>query len=558
MMKLGHKALTAFTITAASLVSTPAMADSLLGIDLMPIGVYHSGVFDESAAEIPAYDPASKRLFIVNATRGVDVLDIADPTMPKLAFTLDAPNTNSVTIANGLVALAVANTNTQANGTIQFFDTDGNFKRSVAAGALPDMLTFSPDYRYVVAANEGEPNSDYTIDPVGSVSIVDTTDYSTKLAVFDAFNSNLPDGVRVFGPGATAAQDFEPEYIAVSKDSTKAYVALQENNAIAVVDLATATVTDVVSLGTKDHSLNVNALDASNKDDAVNLATYPVKGLYMPDAISLYEVDGKSYLITANEGDSRDYDAFSEEARVADLTLDPTAFPNAAELQADEKLGRLKITTTLGDTDGDGDFDELYSYGGRSFSIFEIVKTADGTSLSQVFDSGSQFEQITAAALPNDFNSTNDENSSFDDRSDDKGPEPEGVSIGTVNGRTYAFIGLERVGGVMVYDITDPNAPAFIDYVNVRDFSIEELVVNDLANPLVGDLGPEGLLFISAEESPNGQDLLVVANEVSGSTRIFAVNSISSVVPSPTAAAAGLTLLAGTLSLRRDRADADR
>ncbi len=363
---------------------------------------------------------------------------------------------------------------------------------------------------------------------MGTVTIIDTSDILAEgipedqgslvtTVGFNKFNSQVDElraaGVRIFGPNATVAQDLEPEYIAVSPDSSTAWVSLQENNAYAELDIASGEFVSITPFGFKDHSIAGNGLDASNRDNEINIATWPVKGMYQPDAIATYSAGGKLFLVTANEGDSRDYDGFSEEVRVKDLVLDPTAFPDAATLQLNENLGRLKTTTSLGDTDGDGDFDEIFSYGARSFSI----RTADG---ALVFDSGDDIAQITASALPDDFNSTNDENDSFDARSDDKGAEPEGVVLGKIRGRTYAFIGLERVGGIMVYDVTDPAAPVFQTYVNNRDFA------GDAEAGTAGDLAPEGLVFISAADSPTRQPLLVVANEVSGTTTIFAIAGV--------------------------------
>jgi hypothetical protein len=287
-------------------------------------------------------------------------------------------------------------------------------------------------------------------------------------------------------------------------------VTLQENNALAVVDVRKAKVTALVALGTKDHDTVANAFDASNRDDAINILPWPVVGMYQPDAIASYRARGKTYLVTANEGDARDYDAFSEEERVADLVLDPTAYPNAQELQLDENLGRLNSTTATGDTDGDGDIDLIHAYGARSFSIW----SAEG---ELVYDSGSDFERITADLIPDDFNSTNDENGSFDNRSDDKGPEPEAVAVGRVFGRSFAFIGLERVGGIMVYDVSNPVAPRFVQYINNRDFA------GDAAAGTAGDLGPEGVLFIPRSKSPIKAPLLVVTNEISGTTTLYAV-----------------------------------
>ncbi len=265
----------------------------------------------------------------------------------------------------------------------------------------------------------------------------------------------------------------EPEAIAISEDGTTAWVTLQENNAIGILDIETATFTDIVALGFKDHSLPGNGIDASDKDGEINIENYPVFGMYQPDEIASYTVGGKTYLVTANEGDSRFY---------------------------------------RGDTDGDRDFDELYVFGGRSFSIWD---EAGGL----VFDSGDDFEQITAKLFPEFFNSNDDDND-FDNRSDNKGPEPEGVAIGMVGNSTLAFIGLERIGGFMTYDVSNPFEPKFISYTNNRNFS------GDPEDGTAGDLGPEGLTFISAEDSPNGKALLVLANEVSGTTTIYEINSV--------------------------------
>ena len=458
------------------------------------------------------------------------------------------------------MALAVANDDPQRPGTVAFFDTDGNPQTSVSVGALPDQLTFTPDGRFVLVANENEPDDDFVIDPVGSVSVIDTQDFTARIAAFDAFNDAaatlVAAGVRVFGPGASVAQDLEPEFIAVTPDSTTAFVALQENNALAVLDVASAAVTDVLPLGTVDHARPGRGIDVSDDDGSIDIRPRPVSGLRLPDAIATYEVDGRTFVVTANEGDGRDFDGFSEVARVADLTLDPAAFPDAATLQNDAELGRLEVTTTLGDTDGDGDFDGLFSFGTRSFSIFEVTGENGDRTLTEVFDSGDDFERLIADRLPRAFGSDNDDNDSFDRRSDDGGPEPEGVTLGTVGGRTYAFIGLERVGGVAVYDVTDPEKPSFVAYENERDFGVTQLVPDDgTFNPLAGDLGPEGLLLIPAADSPNGQNLLVVANEVSGSTRIFGVtadgDAAPQVISTPTAAAAGVVLLGGLLRRRR-------
>jgi hypothetical protein len=520
--------LTLFSFTFACALHASGKEQKPLSMEV--IGQYQTGIFDDGAAEIVAHDEINQRVFVINAAAAsVDVLDINDPKNPQKIGEIDVSSLgagiNSVAVHKGLVAVAIESDPKQNPGKVAFYDaTDLSYINDVVVGALPDMVLFTPNGQYVLVANEGEPSDDYSVDPEGSVSVINlrygpmharvkTASFTRFIGQEDALRAK---GIRIFGPGANAAQDLEPEYITVSKNSRKAWVSMQEANALAVIDIREAKVVDLLPLGSKNHSAMGNEFDASNRDGVINITSWPTRGMYMPDTISSYRFRGKTYIVTANEGDSRDYDGFSEEERVKDLVLDPSAFPNAATLQLDENLGRLKTTSVNGDTDGDGDFDEIYSYGARSFSIW----SAKG---KRIFDSGSDFERITAAAIPANFNSTNDENGSFDDRSDDKGPEPEGIALGKIKGRTLAFIGLERVGGIMVYDITDPRQVRFLKYLNNRDFNVDAQLPDATTNPLVGDLAPEGLVFIAPNRSPNGEALLVVGNEVSGTTTIYEI-----------------------------------
>lgn len=513
-----------FAALGTAVLAQPAPTGTL---KLELLSTYRTSQFDESAAEIVAHDPLSQHLFIVNAQAAtLDVLDILDPTEPVVRDPIrlggEGEVANSVDVFGGVVAVALEAADKTQPGQVVFLDATGRELSRVEVGALPDMLTFTPDGTKVVVANEGEPAEDYATDPEGSVSIIDVsggaaevTQADVTTADFRAFEGGMLDpAVRIFGPGASVAQDLEPEYVAVSADSATAWVSLQENNALAVVDLASGTVRDVIPLGLKDHSLPENALDASNEDGGINFATYPVLGMYQPDAVAAFTAGGETYLVSANEGDGRAWEGFDEEASVGDddYVLDPAAFPDAAALKDEARLGALTVTRAGGDPDGDGDYDEIHAFGGRSVAVWD----ARG---ELIFDSGSTLERLTAARYPEFFNATNDENGpeTFDDRSDNKGPEPEGVVVGRVGGRTYAFVGLERIGGVVTFDLSNPAAPALVDYINPRDFTAAA------DSPAAGDLGPEGLLFIPATDSPTGNPLLVVANEVSGSTSIFSV-----------------------------------
>lgn len=564
-------------------------------IELSKIGAYQSGIFAESAAEIPAYDAASKRLFVVNAQAGVlDVLDLSQPNQPvKIAEIqvhdiAEGAEVNSVAVHNGIVAIAIQAAVKTDPGYVALYQAKDLSKLAhVQVGALPDMLTFSQDGQTLLVANEGEPSDDYQVDPEGSISVIQLSNLTTpvvRTADFKAFNGQeaalRAQGVRIFGPNATAAQDFEPEYITVSQDGKTAWAALQENNALAKIDVVNAKVLAVYPLGFKDHGLDGNGMDVSDADGvdgtgSIKIQTWAnVRGLYMPDAIASFDVAGKTYIVTANEGDARAWGedtpeyfnndtskGFVEEWRVKHLVhadgfarrlgddlpahlsqlakgaeLNPDNFGycgatagNAGDCRKDHLLGRLNITWTEGyQKNADGTpklnergnlvYDHLYSFGARSVSIWTENSAQNGLEL--VWDSGDDFEQYIAEHHPEIFNA-NHEEAGMDNRSDNKGPEPEGVTLGQIGSKTFAFIGLERAGGVMVYDVSTPAAPSFVQYLNSREMSAS---TEQIELGQAGDLGPEGLVFIAAKDSPNGQPLLVVGNEVSGSTAVYQLN----------------------------------
>ncbi len=482
----------------------------------------------DGSAEIVAYHAGNKRLFVLNSTGiKVEVVDFSNPLSMSTIKTVDMSahglGATSVAVWGNYVA-ATVDAGPEANGKLVLMDTAGTVMSVVTVGNLPDMVTFTPDGKKVLTANEGQPLSDYSVDAEGSISVVDIsngisniTDANVTTIGFGDWNAKKDSlvnlGMRVFGPNATLAQDVEPEYITITKDSKKAWVSLQENNAVAELDLENLTILKIMPLGFKDHSLVGNEMDASDKTGAVLLANWPVHGMYLPDGMANYEVGGSHYILTANEGDVREYDGLVEETVVGDAgyILDPTVFPNAAYLKKEETLGRLAVTKTCGDTDKDGDFDKICSFGSRSFSIW------NATTGELVFDSQSDFERITSldATYGAIFNAGND-NVKFKNRSDNKGPEPEGIALGTIRERTYAFIALERVGGLMVYDVTNPLEPQFTSYTNHRS----------LTDGSVGDLGPEGIVYISAEESPIDTALVVMANEVSATVSVYKLNDV--------------------------------
>lgn len=511
---------------------------------LTQLSSYSNGAAGTNSAEISAYCSVSKRLFIANSIANrLDILNYTNPSSPTLIRSINLANApfsgsiNSLYASNGKVALALEGlVDKQANGKVVFVDTAGAYISEVQVGAMPDMVVFNHAGTKVLTANEGEPNAAYTNDPEGSVSIIDISAGVASPSVttlgFSSYNSQVAtlkaQGIRIFGLNASVAQDFEPEYITISPNDSTAWVTLQENNALAEINLFTNTITKLIPLGYKDHSLTENTIDASDNSFSTNFSTFPVKGMYLPDAIAHYSVNGVNYLVTANEGDSRAYSGFSEESRISGLTLDATAYPNAAEWKNTSLLGRLNATNKTGDTDGDGDIDQIHVYGSRSFSIWNPAAANP-----LVYDSKNELEKITFnhPTYGSFFNMSNSVGTSaLKNRSDDKGPEPEGVAIGILGIKTYAFIVLERIGGVMVYDISNPTAPQYVTYINNRQAS-------------TGDRGAEGIIFIDAANSPNGLPLVVVSNEVSSTVTAYQINCL---IQNPTISSVSNTFCPGS------------
>ncbi|WP_310377583.1 choice-of-anchor I family protein [Flavobacterium sp.] len=452
------------------------------------------------AAEISAYDEVSKKLFTVNnnSTNRIDVIDLSNPSLPVLIASIDLTpfngSSNSVATYDGKLAVALeSKPNKQDAGKVVIFSTS-NYEviKQITVGALPDMIAFSPNGKYILTANEGEPNDDYSIDPDGSVSIIDVnSDYTVSTINFAAFSNQISGlrakGFRIASPTNNFTADIEPEYITISSDSKTAWVTLQENNGVAKIDLASKTITNLFPLGFKDYSLTENAIDISDKDGGISKNTWNLKGMFQPDAISNFKINNIPYFVTANEGDAREYSGFVDVKRISSssVILDPLIFPNAAILKAETSMGRLNINTKMGDTDGDGDFDELVSFGARSFSIW------NGNTGQIVFDSKNELDSKALEFGVYD-----------DNRSDDKSVEPESVVVAKMGDKSILFVGLERADALMIYDVSNPSAPKFLQILKTGD-------------------APEGLLFIPAYKSPTKRSLVVVSSEGDGTVKIF-------------------------------------
>ena len=511
-------------------------------LDLTQEARYDAGMTnaDGGVMEIVDYNTVTGWAYAVNGQTGnltaiavkdmadsesVDLLDGNDIDVKSIVeancegFTYGDMTSVAVSADGTKLAAAVQAEGYADNGRVAVFtcNADGTltFEQAYETGVQPDMVTFTPDDSRILTANEGEPREGYAdgaVDPAGSVTVITVADGTAVNVDFTAYDSNeerqkLVDAGIVMKKDTVPSEDLEPEYIAAGNDT--AYVTLQEANAIAVIDLDSLKVEGIYSAGYEDYS--TTAVDIDKKDEAYNPAVYEsLRGIRMPDGVALYSVDGVDYIVTANEGDSREWgDYLNEDERdFGDGQTSPTGKITA------ENSGLTGKVVFFDSSDYDGlDSGLDYVFGGRSFTVFR----ADESGLTEIYDSGSDFEAKTAEYIPENFNCSNDDKS-LDDRSGKKGPESESITVGTVGERTYAFIGLERVGGVMVYDITDPAETVYVNYINSRDFS------EDIA----GDDSPEGLCFIPAADSADGNAYLLAACEVSGTVAAYELTANNS------------------------------
>ena len=497
---------------------------------------YETGApFDGAGTEIVQHNPKNNYIYSVNGYE--TSLDIIDGSTEELKlinqifledYGVEAGDLTSVAVnpSGEYIAVAAPAEVKTDNGQVVFFDYLGKYLNRLTVGALPDMLTYTPDGDSLLVANEGELNDEYTINPPGGISVIDTRKSPQHLTQDDVTTVNvtkedIPEDFRPLGPNPDEYHlNAEPEYIVVDNNSEYAYVAFQEVSAIGKFNIANKSFERIQSMGYKDHSIPGMGMDVSDEDGGADITPVPVLGMYQPDGIALYEVNGETYIVTANEGDSQDYDGYSEEVRVSDIKdliqLDAQYYNGFTQeelddmvangLFDDDQLGRL--TVTLDHPFKTGDIhNAIVSFGARSFSI---MRASD---MAMIYDSGDEFEKTTLNYIPDWFNVDIEapDELAMDGRSDNKGPETESVVVGTVGEEQYAFIGSERTGGFFIYNVSNPDATYFVDYV--YDASLT-------------DISPEGMDFIAAEDSPEGVPMLAVGHELSGTISLFELTSL--------------------------------
>eukprot|EP01023_Acetabularia_acetabulum_P009375 TRINITY_DN1419_c0_g1_i1.p1 TRINITY_DN1419_c0_g1~~TRINITY_DN1419_c0_g1_i1.p1 ORF type:complete len:600 (+),score=154.64 TRINITY_DN1419_c0_g1_i1:91-1890(+) len=553
-------------------------------------------------AEEVVYDPANVIAY-VGGEQIVTVVDIADPTAPVVLDRVDLGTAIAdIQICGDIIAAVAYNSTSDAlDGSLLIFSPYNAITQSIeqlnslSICSEPDHLVFTPDCATILVACSGKPGLDADgnyFNPEGQVAVVNTTDIASAgqeavaLADFTAFNVDADEyvaaGVRYVyngqvspagAPLDTFSKDMEPEYVAVSLDGSTAYVVLQTNNALAYLDIATATITDIKSFGSKSWA-NLT-LDASDKDGGINMVSYDIKSLYTPDIIDVFEHEGVEYIVTANEGDAKELSVedngvtedWSEEIVGQDLADLVTDLELAMALNDSSMLGRLAFSNVDGLPTGGNDT-SLYAYGGRSVSIWEaatlnlvwdsedIIEKVHALKYQDVFNMDPSgefcplpekyaaygntqseivtaiFQEITANQtadpdyeVPEEFEAlVNGPADVVDQRSDNKGPEPESVVVGMIGDMRILFVGNERTSTIFMFDITDPTDPSLIG--DSFDGGIAGTFWDLFVDGSVAPMDPEGLIFVGSSEFPTNEDIVMVASAVTGALYLYRVIEI--------------------------------
>ena len=502
----------------------------------------------EGGAEIPTYHPASKRLFATNGARNtVDVYDLSNPEKPVRINRVDLKNfgsdVTSVAAGRDVVVAAVHKAETFSangvpslpNGVLVVMDLDGKVISSPdLKGVLPDAVTFTPSGTQALVAIEGQPvcakddpattineSTDYlkAVDPLGGVSIVDLSDPRNPDVSFVGFKGFTVSELRAKGLALSsvvndASKDLEPEYI-VALDEMKAYVTIQEANGIGVLDLQSQAWIDVRRAF--ESKLVGTPIDTSDRDSGRGPRSYVnVVGASQPDAIAGFKIGSGHYLVTANEGDAREYSCLNDDLRASSLKVDSRRFQDWKTWSANSELGRSKVNPNAGDRDGDGDIDTIHLRGARSMTIYRngAVLWDSGKLLEEIQTSAFGVQNINGSHLLSTDKST--VNYLPQDRSDDKGSEPEGIAVGIVGDARVAVLGLERMSALVVFDISNLRAPSLIKWIQM-------MPVTSTPVSQATAWSPEGVVFVPAEKSPNGKALFITSFELSGSLTIHQI-----------------------------------
>lgn len=470
---------------------------------------------------------------------GVEVVALEDPADPHplrwVGFDSDSlpaggviGSVSSVAVdplgrGFGAVTLIPADSPERPGALVLFDFLSGQVLKVVSVGYHPDCVTFSADGRFVITADEAEYHPRRTQKP-GSISVLDLganrvregiasiAESSVETYTFDA--QHLADGVDLSGlrrhhgsSDLPIGMILEPEY--VSELNGLVYVSLQENNALGVFDLKQRKWLNVFNLGSR--MVHVDASDRDGRRGAgAAIIDDLVRGLPMPDTIKAFEWKGRAYVVTANEGDARAHDEGDVmRLKHAGRRGPAIAASTEAELRqrygrkplADAYLGRLEVSIFDGLNEA-GEIAEPTMFGTRGFSIL------DGMTGELIFDSGSFIEEFALQHDPATFNMNDGKVANMDDRSDNKGPEPEALAVAHFAGKLWMAVGTERQNGLFLLIVDELAAPRLFAYANPH---------------LDGDFSPESILLIPGDHRPDAANLMIAAFEGSGTILVYRV-----------------------------------
>lgn len=539
---------------------------NLLSTTYLPSSVNATGQamfrLGADVAESIAYDATSYLVYAIGDPGYLSVVAFNSTTglgYVSGSILVSDTRATSVDVCGDLVAVSVWGSNVARNGYVEFYNRydpkSMSFQqlRRQSVGYTPIEVKFTTDCETLVVVNRGDAgwtnDTDFTsfVNPEGSVTVISsivrsgqTLTYTVKTANFTNFNDQVSalqqQGLHFVmqedsrNNTYTLAQDIEPESLTFSSDRSIAYVCLQENNAVAILDLASATVTAIYGMGFKDFSLDTNAID-SNDNDKIEITKKPrgFYGLYQPDGVGTFSVEGNRYVVTANEGDSREYQLhdqvlFSEEVEgdffVGKLTPSANSSLYASIVDGGD-LNGLRMSSAIGRNEN-GLYEAIYAFGGRSFSVYR----QDANQLTQVYDSGKVLAEEHVSRYRTWFNGqvspSKTVSQSFDSRSDRKGIETEAVHVATVGGDRILFLSNERTSTLFVFQMENPSSPELLATATNINTQLTGQEAYDART--LGDADPEGLVYVPPSSSPvTGKAVLIVAGSYSGTVSLYEV-----------------------------------
>lgn len=263
---------------------------------------YHNvGIGETTVSEIVAAT-ANGRLLVYTDSPGnrIGFIDISNPSSPQAAGVLDVGGEpTSVDVLGNRYVLVAVNTSPSLiapSGRLKVYDlTTMTEAADHFLPGQPDAIKLSPNGQYAAVAIENERDEDVEVDgvegglpqfPAGLLVVVRTQGPPAGWSLTQ---------VALIGLAAYAPSDPEPEFVDVN-DKNQAVVSFQENNHLAIVDLASGTIVNHFPAGAVD----LEHIDADETTDVIALDDALDGVPREPDAVTWI---GRDLFATANEGD---------------------------------------------------------------------------------------------------------------------------------------------------------------------------------------------------------------------------------------------------------------